>query len=332
MNSLMNPLMKLLKENRTAIYIAISLIIGLVIGITICNWHKIFEPETIKTESHEKGYSFISPLLECFSESSDSPKNYQLQEEIKGAISKNIKEKKITEASVYFRDLANGPWIGIGEDKKFTPASLLKVPMAITYYKLAEKNPDILNKKILITSDYDNQITQNIKAEKKVEQGKEYTVQELINYMIIESDNRAANALISNIPENNVNKTFNDLGLVLPSVDTPENYMTVKDYSSFFRVLYNASYLNKDYSEKLLYILSESKYKNGLVAGIPADVKVSHKFGERRFGNADQLHDCGIIYKKDKNYLLCIMTRGNDFDNLSKTIQELSKLVYESVN
>lgn len=328
----MNKLTEIIKKNQLIIYIVVSLITGLLIGLSLNSLHHLFITESIKTENHEKGYTFISPLLECFSESSDSPKNYQLQEKIKDTISQDIKKKKITEASVYFRDLANGPWIGIGEDKKFTPASLLKVPIAMTYYKIAEKNPNILNEEILITENYDNQMTQNIKSEKKVEQGKKYKVQELINYMIIESDNRAANALINNLPENSLSKTFNDLGLVLPTIDTPENYMTVKDYSSFFRVLYNASYLNKDYSEKFLTILSQSKYRDGLVAGLPTDIKISHKFGERRNGNIDQLHDCGIIYKENKNYLLCIMTRGNDFNSLSNTIQDLSRLVYENVN
>lgn len=328
----MNKLKEIMKNNQTTIYLIIGLIIGLFIGLVVGCRQILFKEEGAKTESHESGYAFISPLLECFSESSDSPINYKLQEKIKDNISKNIKEKNITEASVYFRDLANGPWIGINEDKKFTPASLLKVPIAITYYKIAEKNPNILNGKILITEAYANQLTQNIKSEKQVEQGKEYSVQELINYMITESDNRAANALIDNLSESSINKTFNDLGLTLPTIDSPDNYMTVKDYASFFRVLYNASYLNKDYSERLLSILAQSKYKNGLVAGLPVDIKIAHKFGERRNNEIDQLHDCGIIYKENKSYLLCIMTRGNDFDKLSSVIKNLSKLVYENVN
>ncbi len=328
----MDKLKEIIKNNQTTIYLIIGLIIGLFIGLVVDYRQILLKEESTKTERHESGYIFISPLLECFSESSDSPINYKLQEKIKNAISKNLKEKNITEASVYFRDLANGPWIGINEDKKFTPASLLKVPIAITYYKIAEKNPNILNGKILITEAYANQLAQNIKSEKQVEQGKEYSVQELINYMITESDNRAANALIDNLTESSINKTFNDLGLTLPTIDSPDNYMTVKDYASFFRVLYNASYLNKDYSEKLLSILAQSKYKNGLVAGLPVDIKIAHKFGERRNNEIDQLHDCGIIYKENKSYLLCIMTRGNDFDKLSSVIKNLSKLVYENVN
>ena len=52
------------------------------------------------------------------------------------------------EVSVYFRDLQYGPTFGIDEYSKFSPASLLKLPMMISYLSLSEDNPDILNKEI----------------------------------------------------------------------------------------------------------------------------------------------------------------------------------------
>ena len=326
----MNNIMEKVSHYRLTIYIIISLVVGLIIGL-LSNIFFNYQHST-KTEVHETGYSYISPLLECFSEKSDSPENYKLKQKIKDSIAEHISNKDITEASLYFRDLGNGPWIGINEDEKFTPASLLKVPVMITYYRLAEENPDVLKKEILITSDYEDKATPNIVPEKKAEIGKKYNVQTLIEYMIIESDNRATNALISSLPGDSLNKTFTDLGLILPTTKTLDDYMTVKDYSSFFRILYNASYLNKYYSEKSLEILSQSKFTDGLVAGLPFGTKISHKFGERRNGESDQLHDCGIIYKDNKDYLLCVMTRGKNFDNLAKTIKDLSELVYDNVN
>lgn len=325
-----NHIKEKLSRSYLTVCITVSLVAGLIIGLLISlyfNYHSF-----TKTEVHETGYPYISPLLECFSEKSDSPENYKLKQKIKDLITSHINSKDITEASLYFRDLANGPWIGINENEKFTPASLLKVPVMITYYRLAEDNPDILKKEILITSDYEDKATPNIAPERKAEIGKKYNTQTLIDYMIIESDNHAANALIVNLPEGSLNKTFTDLGLILPTTKTLDDYMTVKDYSSFFRILYNASYLNKYYSEKSLEILSQSKFTAGLVAGLPLNTKISHKFGERRNGETDQLHDCGIVYKDNKDYLLCIMTRGNNFDNLSKTIKDLSELVYGNVD
>jgi beta-lactamase class A len=309
------------------VFIFIGLLIGLIIGVTVG-----YEKSPDRAERHQSGYSHISPLLECVSNKSDSPNNSKLQNKIEDLISERLDQKKITNASVYFRDLANGPWIGINENEKFTPASLLKVPILITYYKVAETNPAILKEKVLIDNSYQNTTVPNIVSDKKTVSGQTYSIEELLEYMIIESDNQAANTLLNKILGVVFVKTYDDLGLDVPSVETPENYMSVKNYASFFRVLYNASYLDRYYSEKALELLSKSKYKAGLAAGVPSEVEVAHKFGERRNQDVDQLHDCGIIYKQNKDYLLCVMTRGQNFDDLSLTIKDISELVYQNVN
>lgn len=322
-----NP--KKLSYYQKPLLILIGLTLGLTIGITIS-----YKKDLDKAEMHETGYKYISPLIECFSSQSESPSNNKLQSKIHDLVNHYLAEKKITETAIYFRDLANGPWIGINESKKFTPASLLKVPILITYYKIAETEPNILQKKVTINSNYEGVTIPNIIPTKKIINGQTYTIEELLNYMITASDNHAANVLLNEIPNDFFIKTYNDLGLTFPDINQPDNYMTVKDYASFFRILYNASYLNEYYSEKALILLSQSEYKNGLVAGVPNSVEVAHKFGERRDEekNMNQLHDCGIIYKQNKNYLLCIMTRGQNFDDLTKTIKDISELVYQNVN
>jgi len=60
---------------------------------------------------------------------------------------------------------------------------------------------------------------------------------------------------------------------------------------------------------------------------------VASRFGERAHGpaGAKQLHDCGIVYCPRRPYLLCVMTRGDDFQELTGTIRDLSRLVYSDV-
>lgn len=79
-------------------------------------------------------------------------------------------------------------------------------------------------------------------------------------------------------------------------------------------------------------MLSKTSFKKGLVAGVPKNIMVSHKYGERLYvdSNEAQLHDCGIIYFPQTPYLLCIMTRGENFAELENTIKEISKNVYET--
>jgi beta-lactamase class A len=284
-----------------------------------------------KTENHETGYKYISPLLDC---ENTLPLNYnytQLKSSIQKIIDTKISNHEVGSISLYYRDLNNGPWIEINPDDKFSPASLLKVPLMMAYLKLAEDNHALLSKK-LIVGNYQEDDSPNILPQKMVKAGEEYTVEELITYMIKYSDNIAANTLLVNIPKDDLTDIYTDFNLAIPGSDGSENYMTVTDYSSFFRILYNASYLDREMSEKALKILATSTFTQGLTANLPSNIKVSHKFGERVFEGKKQLHDCGIVYLTNKNYLLCIMTRGDNFTKMENTIANISKNIFDNVN
>ena len=247
------------------------------------------------------------------------------------------KEKKATAISYYFRDLNNGPWIGIDEDEPHSPASLIKIPLAMAYYKQAELTPEILKQEILNVSE-ENTDEQNIKPESKLQANTSYTVEQLIQYMLVHSSNEAFKLLNKYLYAHDSSKLSNiyvDLGIKL-SPDTPQNpngnIISVREYASFFRILYNSSYLSKMHSEHMLQYLSTTTFDEGIVGGVPAGTTVSHKYGERYFeaSKEHQLHDCGIIYAAHKPYLLCIMTRGNDLEELSSIIRDISASTYRT--
>lgn len=226
----------------------------------------------------------------------------------------------------------NGPWFGIDENEAFSPASLVKVPLLVTYYKLAEKDHTILQKTLSVGSTF-NHNDQNVPPEVTLIPTKTYTVDELINQMIIYSDNQAYDILIKNIDPTILSSTYNDLGVTIEndSNNLAGNILSVKSYASFFRILYNSSYLSKEMSEKTLKLLSQIKYTDGLVASVPPVVTIAHKFGERSYieTSEKQMHDCGIVYLPKKPYLVCIMTRGKDFQKLNSTIKNISNIIYK---
>lgn len=294
--------------------------------------NNVINNQNIKRDSQEKhqfGYTYISPLLECAD--NQYLNRSELEEKINRLVNKELNNNRVSHISIYFRDLNNGPWFGINENEKFTPASLLKVPILIAYFKIAEDYPEILEKKIKINS-IDQSFSQNILPLRKVELNKTYSIAELLDYMIIYSDNNAANHLLSYIKPEDLNRIYFDLNIQIPGEEFgTENFMTVRDYASFFRILYNASYLNADMSERALHLLTYSNFNGGLKANIPRDIEIAHKFGERVTIDSKQLHDCGIIYEPSRPYLICIMTRGDNFNNMSQVIQELSQHIYEEI-
>jgi beta-lactamase class A len=146
--------------------------------------------------------------------------------------------------------------------------------------------------------------------------------------MVVFSDNDAMQLLINLLGEGNIRKTLSRMGVVETHLWEPDS-VSVKEYGGFFRVLFNASLVDRDLSEKALSWLAEVDYGEGLVKHLPKNVKVAHKFGERDFGGAQQLHDCGIVYHPQRPYLLCVMTRGESREKLAPLIAEASRLVYE---
>lgn len=278
------------------------------------------------------GYAYINPLLECNQDLVSNPLRVsKVSEDVATYIDAQKQSKTLTQAGVYFRDLNNGPWFGVNQDVRFSPASLIKVPMMMAIFKMAEDTPALFDKKVPIQN-IDAYADQDYVPLRKLEVGKVYSVHDLVVQMVTDSDNVAYNALLDIVTPGVLDGVYRDLDVDISDAakDPAGNILSIKDYASFFRILYNSSYLSKKSSEEALKILSQSTFQNGLVVGVPPGVSVSHKFGERDFAltGEKQLHDCGIVYKKQHPYLLCVMTRGTDFTALSGVIKTLSSIVY----
>lgn len=324
--------LKAIAGNRAALAAAF-LVIGLAVGATSDDISR----DTGRGEVREDSGAFklTNPLLEC-DLGADMLTGSQIRpsaNKIERLIEDMRARGDIVFASMYFRDLNNGAVVGVNSDEKFFPASLLKVPVMMAYYKAAESDPSILAKKVVPAKQSPMPpFTQLIPPEDQIDVNKEYTVGELVERMIRHSDNVALFTLSDVIPMGGLDKALADLHLEMPK-DTYSDSLSVKEYSTFFRVLFNASYLSAESSEKALKLLSEVAYQDGIVRGVPKDVVVARKFGERETLLTDvvQLHDCGIVYYPGHPYLLCVMSRGKDLKKLESSIAEISKQVYSQV-
>ncbi len=295
-------------------------------------------PESIGGVKRESSgqYAFINPLLECdvASGAIDSVK-INFKPKLERYID-SIKDKHgLEEYALLFRDLNNGPTFGINEEKEFIPASLMKVPVMIAYYKWADSDPTVLNRGIL----FEEGDVLNIDGYQLIAPntedlvvGKTYKVEDLIERIIIYSDNQAVALLLKDLPQGRINEIFSLLGLEQDVLTEERAELSVKEYAAFFRILFNSSYLSRTNSEKALELLSRSVFKDGLVAGVPRNIVVSHKFGESGvIGDLHQLHDCGVIYYPQHPYLLCVMTRGEKTTELESVIANISQFVFEEI-
>ena len=242
---------------------------------------------------------------------------------------------RATRASVYFRDLDIGRWVGIDQDETYHPASLLKVPTMIAFYKEAEANPSIFSQSIT----YDPIVMPKdpFTSPTELKTGKSYSVEDLIKYMITGSDNGATFTLLDHINPEFLNAVYTSLGIQNPNDDSANYQISARSYGLFFRVLYNTTYLSPAYSEKALRLLSGATFTDGLVAGMPEGVVVAHKFGNHILSNLKgdvtgvELSDCGIVYYPKHPYLLCAMVSSNNVPTASKIIADISRTTYASI-
>lgn len=278
--------------------------------------------------------TYTNPLLECdIAPDTISAPKARFEREFRTKVEEVRKQYGVIEIAAYYRDLNNGPAFGVNQTKQFFPASLLKVPLMMAFYKAAEQNPTLLEKQIVFhkaaTPVLANQI---IKPTETLEEGKSYSVRELIERMIVYSDNEAMELLYPLLPEEEYQVLYRNLGIDDINTDNPLTDISVVEYSTFFRVLFNASYLTQKSSEEALSILTRSTFTHGIRAGVPDAVPVAHKFGERDLGDGYyQLHDCGIVYAPKSPYLLCVMTRGTSQEVLESAVKEVSAYTYTRV-
>ena len=299
-----------------------------------CGWLLKGNANIPEVKEHREGqYEFINSLLECEGTSDSISKELSsFREKLDDLIQKEVAAKRINFASVYFRDLNNGPWIGVNEKEPFLPGSLLKVPIMIAYLKKAESDTSILLKKIKYEGNAPP-TGQFMQPAVRLEKGKSYTIEELIYRMIVYSDNDATYLLQMNDDGNIIySQVYAELGLEVPGGLSPYR-ISVKKYASFFRILFNSSYLNKEMSNRALKLLSHADFNRGLVAGVPPQVPIAQKFGESKSADGQkQFHDCGIVYYPNHPYLLCVMTRGDDYNTLAPVIRDMSTLVFEEID
>ena len=204
----------------------------------------------------------------------------------------------------------------------------------IAYNKEAEENPSVLSQSVA----YDPTVmpSDQFLVPSELSASDNYSVQELINKMITDSDNGATFTLLAHVNPEFLNAVYIALGIQDPGNDSASYQISAHTYGLFFRVLYNATYLSPEYSERALKLLSQTTFANGLVAGVPKGTMVAHKYGEHTLSTKGvatgvELSDCGIVYCPAHPYLLCVMTSSTSVSAASAVIANISRTAYSAV-
>lgn len=331
-------IIKLMKKIPTLVYFFLFLICSASAGFYIGKWSEL---SSIRKEFYSirqirfpnDKYPLVSRLIGVeLPNATDLDIYTDLYNKIKDYTNEQISTKPITKFSFYFRDLNTGLWFGLNQDQEYVPASLFKLPIAITYYKDDSSENNLLDQYLTYTKEIDNKLDTQIglqKSELVVDES--YTIRELIDKMLIDSDNGAKNLLTEHINVKTMNTLFNLIQLDGPAQNN--YYISPKEYAFILRILYNGSYLGQEKSQILLTRLTQTTFNQGIRKSIPGDILVAHKFGSVNLIDKDThqkqigFHDCGVIYYPQKPFVLCIMSSGNDQPTLVATAEKVTSLI-----
>lgn len=250
--------------------------------------------------------------------------------EVRGQVAELLSDPSLKgHYGVYFERLDSGCWFGVNETDLFNQWSLLKVEIAMTVLKKIERGELELGRRVALSA-------AEINAAAPVgglSYSGEFTIKQLIERMICDSDNASAMALARFFSADEFQDTLLAVGMPSAPAGQPRNFLppaSPKEYANSLRDLYFAKYLSKPSSDLLLALKANTRYDSQIRKGLPANILVSHKVGF----NADSgdFHDCGIVFLPGRAYILCVMSSGNTREEADRVIGAISRLVYEFVS
>ncbi len=171
------------------------------------------------------------------------------------------------------------------------------------------------------------------------------SVRDLIELMIIVSDNTATNILLRiegmekmqrylaedlKLTDTRWNREMMDLDAIEKGI---QNYTSARECAWLLEKIYKRELISADASEKMLQVLKEQQF-NDLISEILYDELnlpegcVAHKSG----GLEGVVHDVGIVdYGKDP-FILCFLGDHTDVPEYASLMREASRRIYEYVN
>ncbi|MEG2017971.1 MAG: serine hydrolase [Clostridium sp.] len=231
-----------------------------------------------------------------------------------------------------FKDLESSKGISIGSEKAEAASSIKLFIMIEAYNEIA---------KGLIKADEVIVLKDSMKADGSgiltgYPSGEAFTYEELIDFMMIKSDNTAANILIEKFGFNAINNKIKTLGckdseLNRKMMDSPsinsglKNYVSVDDLALVLEKLYRGEAVSSDYDKKMLDIMKANEQKNKIAGKLPQQVIVANKSGDYY----EVTNDAGIIYTEEGSYIFCVTAKGNNIEIQNQVIADLSKSIYD---
>lgn len=272
---------------------------------------------------NDQDYPLLDPLRKFI-----AAENYIINIQDFRSYLHDLEDQYPTSLSVYYEQINSGSNISVNKNLNLFPASLSKLVQAIIVAKKVEKG----------SLSWDDRLKPQI-GDLSMESGdlyktigdKSLTVEELMQELLVNSDNTAQNIFRHILNVQDYIHFQGETGL--QDLYNEKGFISAKEYTRILRVLYTSSYLRPENSDKILDYLSKAKFKDYLSQGIPEDVVFAHKYGENK--EYSVFLDSGIVYVPSKPYMLTVMIKGKDSTNSTREwakslMKDISSRAYQA--
>jgi beta-lactamase class A len=253
--------------------------------------------------------------------------------------------------SVAVHDLETGKEILVNAHESFHPASTFKVHVMMEVFRQANKGLFSLDDELQIMNSFTSiadgskfSLDVNDDSETTLYQrlGESESIGELTRLMIVRSSNLATNILIEKVGTQNIDSFIRALGIEGVSVRRGvedraafrlgmNNSASARGLTQTMQLIAEGKVVSKRISEKMIAILLQQEFNEGIPALLPKSATVAHKTG----WTGEFYHDTGIVLPENrKPYAISIMTRGFAEDNekaAHECIATVSKMIYEGL-
>lgn len=234
---------------------------------------------------------------------------------------------EVNNYAIHVRDLNSNQEFGINNQSTFPPASIYKVGLAMIIFKDIDAGIIALDDQVTILPEYK---VYTFDALAKREGTYQLSVEELLEYLIIHSDNTAMTTL-----EHTYGGVFelqtrmaHELGvedvLRLPHVTK------AIAIAEMFNILYDQQILSETSTNHLLDLLKKvlPGHNDRIAAGVPEGIEVAHKIGTLN----STYEDAGIIYGEKRDIAIVILNRNTTPVLARQKIPQITEIVYSQLN
>lgn len=237
--------------------------------------------------------------------------------------------------SLYFKDEPTGIDIGINPVRSWIPASTIKAFVAVEAFRQRATGRITFDDTVTIVRQ--NVVPTELETDEfpRLREGTQATIRQLVEAMIIQSDNTAYNTLLDILDRRTITATLRALGLTQTTVGEKlnmdddqlrvdlaapgrqPNTITAKDVATLFDLLYNNTISS---SSEILAIFARQKINTMIPALLPPDTVIAHKTGDW----PPIYHDTGLVYKPEDPFVLSVFTNAND----PAIVAQLARVAY----